>query len=73
MTPTYTPRVVHSSTPIPDLALDLCKKGMADNAQNLIALGANPDAAHGWEKWRKENPTTAVSQAFNKVLEESRK
>lgn len=60
-------RIVYTSVPIPELAMDLAKKGMVDNAVNLRALGANPAAAEYWEQWRKDNPNTAVSQALEKA------
>jgi hypothetical protein len=57
----------YSSTPIPELAMDLALKGMEDSAVNLRALGANPDAAAYWERWRNENPHSEVSMTLESL------
>lgn len=63
-------RIVYSSTPIPEMAFDLARKGMADDYTNLCALGANPDAAARWVQWHRDNPHNAVREALDKARAE---
>lgn len=40
---------------------------MQDTVENLVALGARADAAHGWVNWHQANPNNFVQEALNKA------